>query len=434
MCNGTEVLVHQENGGDKSSSVEKIERFLENMKKVKDIFEFVLISGTLLSAISTSIIIYSYFKSHNILFLMPMAFTKVSGNTFLLFIIPLILMLSLPVALGALGGLSFYEEKTLTDGSGKKCIGRDPQLCCASQKSKKLCRGWTYIQFIFWRIIRAIYNNCFNKIVDKVHRLKTCKLIIVESIFSIVLFSLSLFFLVRSNSILFLVCFFSAIFCVNKVIVDYFRSKEPQGKSRILPALLPTLGGFLFSFLYVLILSSLGIKSTGWIEIIPLIFPIVSSSGSFFFILREEEQAFNKIILLTVSLAISLIFFLLPKADFDNSYFRWMRYGDISVNVVQLFPFKQPGYPGNFRGMLLFNSGSELYIKICGSNQVIDPMNKGSINGRSIDCDRTKKTPSKFFHLYLKPDKTGGTDSAFNFQNLEIIRIPYKALETIPSF
>ncbi len=302
---------------------------------------------------------------------MPLVFEKISFNTFLLFFVPLLLVLIFPVYSGVWGGTLALDTKENLGTTKCKTIN-------------------SFFNFF------GIYG------------------ILVTILILLNLLSLLVLFASYHIYMIFILLF--AVVCfINFLILSEYFYKKKDGKELIfinlLPAFLPSIGGCLFIIPYYSVFNDFtDLFGMSLVSNLPLILPIFFSSYAFFQILFVERGLF---LLLLIGFALFLIGFprLLLEGSFSNEYFSKMKYGSIPVSIVVPSDCVRK-YPGKTNiGTILFNSGSELYVSL-------DP--------------KQKDDPQKDDHpvlLYLKKGKC----SEKVYPN-QIIRIPYKDLTTLPRF
>ena len=291
--------------------------WIENMNKVMG---FIVSVGSIFSLASTTLIIYVYCTNNHIQFLMPLVFGKISFNTFLLFFIPILLIIVFPVYFGVLSGTSALEIK--------ENIGVNYLI--GSKKSSLITFGISDI--------------------------------IITIASSLVLLSPFYFF---SWLTYIIVSIFLIVFILNCYILRRFLSKKKNKEkfnfSDLIPAIPPSICGCLFIIPYYDIFKNL--SGSSLILMLALILPIIFSSYAFFYVLFVERGVFFLII--TIS-ALFLFGFpqLLMNSSISNAYFLKMKYGFIPVSIV--VPSDCVGkYPEKTNaGTILFNSGSELYVSL----------------------------------------------------------------------
>jgi len=318
---------------------------------------------------------------------MPTVFSKISANTFLLFLIPLIFIIILPMLFGCLGGLEAFRNKTIgtppknpTLGNSKRSL--NSLIGLKNRVGLAITNKWPRVQ-------RIPAGNIIKSLI----------LVLLLAVFAYLLITV---FYLAVLTIIAITYYFSNkfIFCIkfkdNKEI-DYWT-----------PIFFPTIGGIFFIFPYLLIFSNFynSNKSIAplFILVISIILPPILSTLSFSIVLFKEKASVR--IPVAVFLALILLFafpHLIMNKDFANWYFRWMHYGNI---VVEVYPNKKDHLSPSQK-MLIFNSGTDLYVDL---SSTVTPIQNAPV-------------------LILK--KKGIFN---NIQSKGIIRIPYKDLETIPRF
>jgi len=280
---------------------------------------FLVSVGSIISVFSTTLIIYAYCLHNHIQFLMPLVFEKISFNTFLLFFIPILLIIVFPVYAGVWGGVLALDTKENPDNYN-------------------------------WMKTVNSFLNFFG----------------IYAILLTLLSLLILFLLFASNHIFMIfILAFLVVYLVNYFILNDYLSNKKDVKELIfinlLPAFLPSIGGSLFIIPYYYVFTDLFGSSS--VSILALFLPIIFSSYAFFYVLFVERGVFFLII--TIS-ALFLFGFpqLLMNSSISNAYFLKMKYGFIPVSIV--VPSDCVGkYPEKTNaGTILFNSGSELYVSL----------------------------------------------------------------------
>ena len=342
--------------------------------------QFLLLTGTLLSVTSTPIVIFAYCKNHHITFLMPLVFSKITFNTFLLFLIPIFIVLVLPAFLGSLGGLLGLElkEKTkCTRGDGGKNVKETLEKRGSSSSDKPILR---------------LKKTLMNEIAYRCYSLVSIAFLVAIAVYSLFWGLL-------------LVIFYILLLFNGLILYEFMEGIRVKYLQFIIPLILPVFGGGFLGFIYYFVLSKFVPDYHDEAKLIFMGFCIfismLISVFSFWVTLKNIKD--NKIII--IGLITIFVFFIYPKLllwpPFVDSYFSWARYGNIPVRIVSEVPAKCQQKISD--GLILFNSGSELYIK------------------REKD-NFDKNLP--ILKLALR---------CFLGKN-QIIRVPYKDLERVPSF
>ena len=342
--------------------------------------QFLLLTGTLLSVISTPIVIFAYCKNHHITFLMPLVFSKITFNTFLLFLIPIFIVLVLPASLGILGGLSGLElkEKTkCTRGDGGEDVDKTVEKGEPASSSDKP---------ILW-----LKKTLMNEIAYQCYSFVFIVFLVAIAVYGKFFYLLLIIYILFLSNGLILYEFMEGI------RVKYFQF--------IITLILPVFGGGFLGFIYYIILSKFVHNyhyETKLILMGSCVFiSMMISVFSFWITLKNMKD--KKLII--IGLFVIFLFFIYPRlllwSRFADSYFSWARYGNIPVQIVSEVPAKCQQKISD--GLILFNSGSELYIK-----------------REKYNSDKNLPILKLALGRFLGKN--------------QIIRISYKDLESIPSF
>lgn len=245
---------------------------------------------------------------------MPLIFEKISFNTFLLFLIPVLLVIVFPVYFGVWGGTSSLEIKENLDT--KNAFG---------------------ILDMFITILSFLV------------------------LFSPLFFLLNLIYLIIVSVLL--------VFLLNCSILWIFLSKRKNGKkltfSILLSAFFPTIGGVFFIIPYYVVFTDL--FGASLISKLALFLPPLLSSFVFCLILFVKR---GLSLLLLISFVLFLFGFpqLLLKSSISNSYFLKMKYGSIPISIVIPPDLSKKSPKKSYMATILFNSGADLYVTL-DSNQ-----------------------------------------------------------------
>ena len=365
---------------DKKKSVDTNPDLWTYLDRGIKLLQFPLLAGTILSAISTPIIIFAYCKNHQMTFLMPLVFSKITFNTFLLFLIPSFIVLVLPASLGILGGLLGLElkEKTKsTRGDGGKNVKETLEKRGSSSSDKP----------ILW-----LKKTLMNEIAYQSYSFVSIAFFVAIAVYSL-FFGLLLFI------------FYILLILNGLILYEFMEGIRVKYLQFIIPLILPVFGGGFLGFIYYFVLSKFVPDYHDETKLILMGFCIflsmIISVFSFWVTLKNIKD--NKIII--IGLITIFVFFIYPKLllwpPFVDSYFSWARYGNIPVRIVSEVPAKCQQKISD--GLILFNSGSDLYIKREKDN-----------------FDKNLPILKFAFRCF--------------FGKNQIMRVPYKDLERVPSF
>lgn len=298
------------------------------------------------------------------MFLMPLIFSKISFNTFLLFLIPVIFVLVMPYYYGTLGAASAIDRQE-------------------NRTSRK--NSIESIPFSLWLLW-----------------IFACLYLLLPNEYHAVLIIFTVYYYINCIILIYTLGLNSSVLRERKAISfqsmtiqlkNIFFPKNIFRMEIIRPCFWPSFVGILSILAYYFVLNNFLDKKT---TLITSLFAPVISSISFYLSLKKDKWiAFVIIVLSMIIITPRLLF----SPSVSKAYFHWAHYGQITVHLIP------PGTScKNFKsGTILFNSGSELYVSL-------DSKQKGAP-----------------VLLYLKKGKCSEKISPN-----QIIRIPYKDLETIP--
>lgn len=381
--------------------------------RASKLLELMIYSGSIFSAGSTLIIIYIYCHRYGIKFLMPLMLSKISGGMFLLFVILILFIVFLPVFFGCWGGdtIREYQEKTKT-------------------RLQKTENNERTIQGFFINIKKYIKKfivylpNSVEKMLYPLDWDTTCVSAFLFLLSPLIFFIFPIFYSI-------LISLFFLMLVVNSSILLFFR-QDSKLRESFLGISLSAIGGSFFIIIYFVLFRNFINNPIDMIFI--ACFPPLLSSISFFIGISKRYFIFK-----FVGLVLFFIYFasVLQSKAFSDSYFRWAGYGRIPVRIFVVPPtdkkqrthlFKslaqqqkgrimalgkhRPKSPTNaykqpYKGTILFNSGSDLYVGLDSK--------QNSIPSSEDLYVKQKKFPKK-----IRPN--------------QIIRISYNDLESIPRF
>ena len=335
---------------------------------------------------------------------MPLVFSKIALNTFLLFLIPILLVLVLPALLGFLGGLSGLELKS----KNLKPANNELIKKISVFEGCKISGG--LISF-FKKVIQQLKFKHKSQLIKREDKAYKENIVVCFSFFCIFIF---LGILSILNKLLGILLFSFVLFLVLEfIILICFIKKENIEINRlsyyIIPLAFPTIGGFLSGFVYIISFAQFIFnKNDDYLLIIIFLMAPLISSFSFWVTLKNN----NIITRIFVGVIVLLIFMIYPRVlfwpNFVNEYFQWNRYGNIPVQIISESNGKCR--PKIADGLILFNSGSELYIRM-----------------------KTNKSYQVFPTICLSKESKG-LISEIILEKDQIIQIPYGKLKTLPSF
>lgn len=368
-----------------------------DLEKTLKALQLILVSGTLFSAISTPVVIYSYCQDKGITFLAPLVFSKISFNTFLFFLTLVLFILILPIYSGFMGGLLATEKENASKSIYQSCTG------IGLTKSKK--NNFLYLVLLNKGIIFTIL------------------------IFTILILGVSIFLVstygthTTAFSISLPVLIFLFYYFIGFLILKYMdRGKMHDLKlsSFFISPSIPALGGMLSSFVYLFLLESFFPDRIWLVLMMSVLIPPFLSIGSFSIILHKgDEKNFKEFFWFLVIVVFGFIVMRSLSTQFlSDNYFKWMRYGQVPVQIVQPLRPNEIGPVPYFTGMLLFNSGSELYVTDLTISKNFQKCTKKSLTESSTCITLNKK---KIFSNNLSKESP-------------IVRIAYKNLVDISSF